>query len=1264
MYLTISTIDRRLRRHLVFPVTISDGKTTLKAKAMLDSGASSVFINESFVRKHGIRTQELEYPIMLRNADNSANAIGYITQEASLRFEVNGHVEELSAAVANIGDDEVIVGIDWLRHHNPQIDWTLDEVSFTRCPPKCDNEKRRKRHESRVAHIKATTQSPPLRIAELRDSRPWGPDISDEELEAVPPGYRYSDKYWDVYHDAQEFLVTTDDRFAYKVAASYTHSQAIAEKSAVREGSKTLEQLVPPEFLEFADVFSKSESERLPTRKPYDHAIDLEPGKVPPFTKIYPLAPTERDALKEFVEENLRKGYIRPSKSPAAAPVFFVKKKDGTLRLVVDYRKLNEITVKNRYPLPLTMELVDALQKAKVFTTLDLRWGYHNVRLKEGDEWKAAFRTKEGHFEPTVMTFGLTNAPATFQHMMNDIFKDLIGVYVIIYLDDLLIFSEDESMHDEHVREVLRRLRENDLFCKPEKCKFRQSTVEYLGLLISQGNVSMDPAKVAAVVDWPTPKKLKDVQAFIGFANFYRRFIRDFSHIVRPLTNLAKKDSKWVWGPDQQHAFDELKRQFTTAPILAMPDLDRPFTIECDASDFATGAVLSQKGKDDLLHPVAFLSKSLNDAERNYEIYDKELLAIVRALDEWRHYLEGAAYKLDIVSDHRNLLYFAEARRITRRQARWSLFLSRFNFEIRHKAGKLLGKPDALSRRPDLAPDVDDNVGRVLLTPEMFKLKGMHRGMAKVCGDTALLRKIRKSKAYDEELVEAIESALQRAPTAFKRDLADWGVEDGLLLFQGKVYVPKDKDLRREVVKTYHDSLPAGHPGRWKTYEMVSRNYWWPGLSTFVDGYVTGCDTCARTKNSTKRSIGPLKPNEAPDRPWQAITCDFITQLPVSSGFDAVFVVVDRFTKQAHFIPTTSNVDAAETADMFLRHVWKLHGVPRQVISDRGPQFVSKFLKEVFRRTGIKGSTSTAYHPQTDGQTERVNQELEQYLRAFTDARQSNWADLLPMAEFAHNTHAHSATKQSPFALLYGYDPEFTIAPSPDLSIVPAADRRLEDLRLAQDDAKAALEVAADRMKRYYDRARDEAPTFEVGDRVWLDATNIRMPGARKLLPRRLGPYEIEQVVGELNYRLKLPDSMAIHPVFHVSLLTRHEDDPIVGRRQPPPPPVEVEGDEEYEVEAVVNSRIWRRKLQYLVQWKGYSRSDDTWEDAAALEHAKAKVREFHRKYPAAPRQLNRTTFERLPFQPVRQFTTNPYTDGTISKLSIQTLRRLVIEGG
>ena len=960
LYLTISTIDRRLRRHLTFPVQISDGRRTLKATAMLDSGASSIFINSRFVQRHELKTSELEYPILLRNADNTENAMGRITHEVLLDLEVRGHQEKVLASVADIGDDELIIGIDWLRHHNPEIDWADERIDLNRCPPKCDNEKSKAQQRTAKAcrTVPKARQDPnePRRsqTTRLEDRRRAAAQLAVAELtEGLNDEPRDPENWFDL-----------------RLAAAYTHSQAIAEKTAVKEGDKTFEELVPEEFRDFARVFSKQESERLPTRKPYDHAIDLEPGSTPPYSKIYPLAPAERDALKEFIEENLQKGYIRPSKSPAAAPVFFVKKKDGSLRMVVDYRKLNAITVKNRYPLPLTTELVDTLSKSRVFTTLDLRWGYHNVRIKEGDEWKAAFRTREGHFEPTVMTFGLTNAPATFQHMMNDIFKDLIGVSVIIYLDDILIFSEDTNQHEAQVRQVLQRLADNDLFCKPEKCKFKQLEVEYLGLLISQGRIAMDPGKVRAVLDWPTPRKVKDIQAFLGFANFYRRFVKDFSKLAKPLTELLRKGVKWNWGDSQQQAFEALKRSFTEAPVLALPDLSKQFILECDASDFATGAVLSQLGPDGLVHPVAFYSKSLNEAERNYEIYDKELLAIVRALDEWRHYLEGAPERTDIVSDHKNLLYFSETRTLTRRQVRWSLFLSRFDFAIRHRPGRLGGKPDAMSRRVDHEPSDKDNTNRVLLSPNLFYAKAARRGMTQVHGDRGLLRRIRRSKRFDEELVEAIEVLQNRGPRALTKDLEDWSVEEGLMLYQGKVYVPKDEEIRRDVVRTYHDSLPAGHPGRWKTYELVSRNYWWPGMSTFVEKYVSTCDTCMRTKNIPQKPRGLLKPNDPPSNPWQHISCDFITQLPPSNGFDAILVVVDRFSKQAHFAPTTSDVDAAETANLFLQYVWKLHGTPRQVISDRGPQFVSKFLKTVFAKLGITGSTSTAYHPQTDGQTE------------------------------------------------------------------------------------------------------------------------------------------------------------------------------------------------------------------------------------------------------------------------------------------------------
>ena len=380
--------------------------------------------------------------------------------------------------------------------------------------------------------------------------------------------------------------------------------------------------------------------------------------------KIYAPTLEEQKALDDFLEENLRTGRIRPSISPMASPFFFVKKKDGKLRPVQDYRKLNEFTVKNRYPLPLIQELIDKLKGAKIFTKMDIRWGYNNMRMKEGDEWKAAFRTNRGLFEPTVMFFGLTNSPSTFSAFMNDIFKDLIVEgKIAVYLDDILIFSTDLKEHREVVHEVLKRLEQNDLFLKPEKCQFERPEIEWLGMVFSRGRVGMDPVKVKGIMEWPTPTNASDVRKFRGFANFYRRFIRDFSRICKPLDRLTG-NAPWVWGKEEQEAFDEIKQRFCSSPVLAIYDPNRKTRIEVDASGFATGAVLSQEGEDGKFHPIAFHSESMSDAERNYEIYDKEMLAIIRALQAWRQYLEGLPSQFEIQSDHKNLEYWRTAQNL------------------------------------------------------------------------------------------------------------------------------------------------------------------------------------------------------------------------------------------------------------------------------------------------------------------------------------------------------------------------------------------------------------------------------------------------------------------------------------------------------------------------------------------------------------------------------------------------------------------------
>ena len=409
-------------------------------------------------------------------------------------------------------------------------------------------------------------------------------------------------------------------------------------------------------------MFGKKQSERMPTRKIWDHAIDVKEGFVPQKGKVYPLSREEREEVREFVKEQLRKGYIQMSKSPQTAPVFFVGKKDGKKRMVQDYRYLNEWMIKNNYPLPLNSDILENIGTKKLFTKMDLRWGYNNMRIKEGDEWKAAFMMPEGSFEPTVMFFGLTNSLATFQAMINELLRDLINIgKVAVFIDDVIVRTETEEGHDELVAEVIKRLEENDLYVKLEKCKWKVREVDFLGVVIGSEGIKMEKEKVKGVLEWLTPKCVKDVQKFLGLANYYCQFIEGFAMVARPLHDLVKKDKKWDWTEREEKAFEELKERFTKEPVLAAPDIDKKMRMEVDASDYATGGVLSMEYKDGLWRLVAFLSKSLNEMERNYEIHDKEMLAIVRGLEAWRHLLKGVQFKFEIWTDYKNLEYFMKA---------------------------------------------------------------------------------------------------------------------------------------------------------------------------------------------------------------------------------------------------------------------------------------------------------------------------------------------------------------------------------------------------------------------------------------------------------------------------------------------------------------------------------------------------------------------------------------------------------------------------
>ncbi|SJL06853.1 uncharacterized protein ARMOST_10195 [Armillaria ostoyae] len=1123
-------------------LTTLTNRQVFATRGLVDSGCTSSAINRAFVQKHGLDTIKTAIPIIVYNADGTRNKGGDITEYVEVRLTIGNHEERIDLAVTDLGAKDLYLGHDWLKRHNPVINWETGTVIFGRC--QC-------------------VKNPfPLPDADPDDR--W-----DEELE-----------------DGDTILAVNMEEEL--VIRAVHHANDLAAAANAEKPMKTFEEM------------------------PWDHAIELVPNaKSTLDCKVYPLNRNEQEQLDKFLDENLDSGRIKESKSPFASPFFFVKKKDGSLRPVQDYHKLNEMTIKNRYPLPLISELIDKLQGAKYFTKLDVRWGYNNVRIKEGDEHKAAFRMNRGLFEPTVMFFGLTNSPATFQWMMNDIFKDLISKgKVTIYLDDILIFTKDLDEHRRIVRRVLQKLRENKLFLKAEKCEFEVLETEYLGVIISEGQVRMDPVKLAGIAEWPTPTKKKELQSFLGFTNFYRKFIKNYSKVVRALTQLTG-NAEWTWGAAQNQAFQQLKKQMAEDVVLAIPNATGRFRVEADASNGAIGAVLSQE-QDGRWRPVAFMSKALTATERNYEIYDKELLAIMLALAEWRHYLMGALEDVEIWTDHQNLQYFRKPQKPNRRQARWVTELAEYHFILKHKPGTANVKADLLSRRSDHDQGEDDNGDITVLSPEHFRAMIMPTA-------SETHERVRTATRQKELWDKGIAASLEH-----ERGITE---KDGILYYDNRVYVPRHSSLRGEIIAQSHDHITAGHPGIAKTRELIQREYWWPKIQKDVEAYVKGCETCQRTKSNTQAKTAPLHPNAIPTEPWTHISVDMVTGLPDSNGHDALLVIVDRFSKAIILVPCNVELSAAGWARILRDHVYAHHGMPQVVISDRGPQFVSAFMKELYRMLDITQNVSTAFHPQTDGQTEQVNQEVEKYLWIFINYHQTDWVDWLPLAEFAHNNRAHSATGKSPFMILYGRNPRIMPdSPRTPNAKVPAASDFSKAIAQIHKETELALEQAAGRMKTQYDKHKRPAMEYHVGDKVWLDATNLHLPRPKKKLDdKRVGPFLVLEKTGASAYKLKLPPHWKIHPRFNEKLLSPFVPPSFPNQEQPPPPPPDlIDGEEEWEIEEILDSKTRKVRakrgqpsatvIDYFIKWVGHTREHNSWVTASEMGNAQEAIAEYEAK--------------------------------------------------
>ena len=1113
---------------LSLKVFLENQRVVRPLEALLDSGANANFISQDALEGLGMTTTKLETPIAVRLADGSSKIVE--SQVKNVRFKI----KESSSGPLNFKADlivikdlrvDVILGTPWFVSVNPRIDWKSRTIKFDRGSWSSSISL----NYISLGDFKEKERSSNSSIDTLNNSA-----YVKRTKKKV---HRNSDlvKYDEVERDYME--VTLGDFNKEERSSNSFDTELMNSGKEDAEGVHKKSMGVFERYYdEFKPLFQENELDSLPPNRACDMEINLrDESKTPPFLKIFRLSLKEEALLKEWIEGNLKKGFIRPSRSPCAAPIFFVPKKDGGLRPCINYKLLNDNTLPDGRPIPLVSDLLSQFHGSEYFSCLDLKGAYNLVRIKPGHEWKAAFRSKFGLFEPLVVQFGLQNAPSVFQDFINSIFVDMLEKSLVIYLDDILIFSRSLEEHIEIVKEVLKRLKDNRLVLKKAKCLFHIQCLTFLGHKISKDGISMDPEKIKSIVNFGRPSNVKELRSFLGLSNYYRKFLPRYSEVSKPLTDLTKKRNEFNWNDLAEEAFGKIKDLISGDLMLRHPVLDKPFIIQTDASDYAVAGVLLQKDGNDELLPLEFYSRKLNDSEFNYSIHDKELLAIKESLQEWRHYVLYAKDPVHVYCDHKNLLYFKDNRLTKPRHARWHEILMQFNFILIQIKGEENVLADALSRDPALKGD-KTTVGLKVLPEKVFM-------SALECSP---LEQEELDHDYPEDIGRYLASEDNRWTcdihpfSQFKQYVSYFKIINDRLFYsknqENRLYAPRDQ--RKSILEKYHDNL--GHMGLDSILTLIKRRYYWPNLEDDVSQYCLNCEKCQLYRSGRQKKtvfVTPVPPVAIPFDRWGL---DFVGRLSETRSGNKFIITAIDYASRWLVAKAVKSMEENVVVDFLFREIFSNYGVPSEILTDRGKSFLGSGVQEFVRKYQVNHLKTSPYHPQTNGMVERVHAVLNQSIRTLS-LGDDRWDECLEQAVFGIRIRKHSVTKFSPFELIYGQEVRLPA----DLEFPPRLRAPLDENErqeaLADYNSYKLQQLGQDRAAAYFrslaqaknmERTRDVSYKYDVGHYV-----KMKRHQRSKFDPYWTGPYIVTELGYPGTYWLIKPSGQRLDSLVNESLL-------------------------------------------------------------------------------------------------------------------------------